>query len=365
MNVLLLFLLSTTILYVATLFRWRKAWQNTSEASLPLGAEKPFLSVVVALRNEADNIESLIKSLEGQTYPASHFEVILVNDHSTDNTEKLLKTHTGQRPNFKMINSGTPGKKIALREGIAQALGDVVVTTDADCLHHKGWLDTIARHQASLNPDMTIAPVAMVAGENRLSKLFELEFMALQMATAASAINNQPIMCNGANLTVRRRHHFHADLKDGYVSGDDMFLLMSLKKENGHIVFLKHRHALVTTLAPLELQEYLRQRSRWLRKATGYTQPNILTTATIMFLGNMAWPAAIFAGLCTMDLIPMLLGIVLFIVKYTSDYLLLKSGSEFYNIRTKHQDTLLLALLYPAMIVAIATMTLLRNRKKW
>lgn len=362
---LLLFLLAITILYVVTLFRWRKAWQNTSEASLPQCTKQPFLSVVVALKNEADNIASLIKSLERQSYPAANFEVILVNDHSTDNTKELLEAHIVHHPNFKLINSRMPGKKMALREGISLASGEVVVTTDADCLHHKSWLDTIARHQESLNPDMTIAPVAMIAGENRLSKLLELEFMALQMATAASAISNHPIMCNGANLAVRRTHHVQADLKNSYVSGDDMFLLMSLKKEKGHIRFLKHQHALVITLAPLKLQEYLRQRSRWLRKATGYTQPNILNTAAIMFLGNMAWPVAIFAGLCTMNVIFFLLGTTLFMAKYTSDYLLLKSGSKFYNIRIKHQDTLLLALLYPVMIVAIAAVTLIRNRKKW
>lgn len=365
MNLLLLFLLSTNILYVATLFRWRNAWNSTAETLLPQDAIRPFLTILVALKNESNNIASLVKSLRNQTYPASHFEVILINDHSTDDTEKLLETNISGLPNFKLINSRAQGKKMALREGISQASGEVVVTTDADCTHHELWLETIARHQTHHNLEMTIAPVSMTPGCNRLSKLFELEFLALQIATAATAINNQPIMCNGANLAVRRTCYSKANMKEEYISGDDMFLLINIKKEQGRIAFLKHRHALVRTPAPLSFIAYLRQRSRWLRKATGYTQQNILGIAAIMLLGNIAWPATLILGLCTMNLTILLLGTGILITKYTSDYLLLKSGSEFYNIKVKHQDTLILALLYPAMIIMIAIMTLLRNRKKW
>ena len=365
MNLLLLFLLLLAVLYAMTVFRWRSAWLANKELKLPTDRPLPFISIVIALRNESANIPSLIRSLKNQKYETGNFEVILVNDHSTDQTAENIKALIADDPHFKLIDSKEQGKKKALREGITLAKGEVLVTTDADCQHHELWLDTIGRHQAHRNPDMTIAPVAMVAGNGLMSKLFELEFMALQLSTAGSAFNKQPIMCNGANLAFRKSCYWEANMKEDYISGDDMFLLINIKNKNGRIEYLKQTNALVTTAAPESYATYLKQRSRWLRKASGYSQTNIMTTATLMLAGNMAWPIAVVYGLATMQGTAAFVGVILFTIKYISDYQLLKSGEEFFNIRVRHNRTLMLAVLYPAMILSIGTMTLLRNRKKW
>ncbi len=365
MNLLFLFLLLLTVLYATTVLRWRSAWLANKELKPTTARPLPFISIVIAVKNESPNIPSLIESLKNQKYETDNFEVILVNDHSTDNTGTIISSLIAHTPNFKLIDSKEQGKKKALREGIIVAKGEVLVTTDADCQHHGLWLDTIGRHQAYQNPDMTIAPVAMVAGNGRLSELFELEFMALQLSTAGSALNNHPIMCNGANLAFRKSCYWKANMKEDYISGDDMFLLINIKNKNGRIDYLKQTNALVTTPAPESYAIYLKQRSRWLRKASGYSQTNIITTATLMLAGNMAWPTAVIFGLATMQATAVLVGITLFTIKYLSDYRLLKAGEEFFNIKVRHDRTLMLAVLYPAMILSIGTMTLLRNRKKW
>ena len=365
MSFLLLILLLTTTVYAAKVFKWRNIWQSSKDTENRLTTQQPFLSVVVAAKNESGQIAKLIHSLQNQKLKSDCFEVILVNDHSTDQTAEIIESAIRTLPHFRLINSVLPGKKAALRQGISIAKGEIIVTTDADCIHHEQWLSSMANYQSTHNTDLIIAPVSMVAQKSYLQHLFELEFLALQLTTAASALNGQPIMCNAANMAIRKSHYGQTNLKDEYASGDDMFLLIHLKKENANIRFLKNNHALVTTSVPSTLIAYLKQRSRWLRKASGYSQTNIHTTAVIMLAGNLAWPAAILIGLATLNAAWITVALILFAIKYTADYHLLKSGEEFFNIRTYLRHVLALSILYPLMIVSIGVTTLLKNKKKW
>ena len=111
MNLLLLFLLLLAVLYAMTVYRWRNAWLANKELKLPTDRPLPFISIVIALRNEAPNIPSLIRSLKNKKYETGSFEVILVNDHSTDNTATILSTLIADDPHLKLIDSKEQGKK--------------------------------------------------------------------------------------------------------------------------------------------------------------------------------------------------------------------------------------------------------------
>ncbi len=365
MILLISILLPLTLIYAARVVQWRHIWLLNGEIEVVQPKSSPFISVVIAVKNEANQVASLIESIKNQTYPTDNYEVILVNDHSTDQTAEIIATLTADAHQFKLTDNIAFGKKAALREGIAMSVGEIVITTDADCIHHENWLSTIAAFQSRQPSDLIIAPVTMIGQGGSLQPLFELEFLALQLATAATAMSQKPIMCNGANLIFRKEHHRRADLRSEYASGDDMFLLINLMKKNAHISYLKNRNATVTTATPRNYIEYLHQRSRWLRKATGYTQPNIIATALMVMVGNIAWPLALLLAVNTSNMTLLSIGFALFLIKYLSDYSLLKSGAGFFNINIKHRYVLLLAFLYPLMVVSIGVTTLLKNKKKW
>lgn len=365
MVLLSLILVPITIAYMVTLHRWKKAWTKTQDATMHPNSSTLLLSVVVAVKDEVGNIGTLVNNLKKQLSLVAKLEYIIVNDHSSDGTWPLLCQLTDNDSRFKLHQSNGKGKKLAQREGIAMASGEVIVTTDADCHHDEKWLETIARYHQLLNPDMVIAPVVMVDGKGLMGRVYELEFVALQLATAGSALSKRPLMCNGANLSFRKDLYWQADIQENYASGDDMFLMIDLEKKKSTILFLKHQDALVKTLAPKTYAAYLNQRSRWLRKATGYSHMGITMVALTMMAGNCAWLLALGLGLATHEPQYLLMGVCLFSAKYFSDYNLLKAGVPFYSSRIKHAHAFILELLYPVMILSIGMVTLLRNKKKW
>src|SRR6185503_4863165 len=138
------------------------------------------ISVIVAARNEEENIGSLLSSLESQTYPRHLFEVIVVDDHSTDNTATIANGFSFVkliRLEFDNINSY---KKKAIETGIAAASGDLIVITDADCVVLPGWLKTIAAFKKETDAVFIAAPV-LIENKSPLLQTFQsLDFMVLQ-----------------------------------------------------------------------------------------------------------------------------------------------------------------------------------------
>ena len=93
---------------------------------------RPFISVVVAARNEEVQIADCLSGLAIQDYP--DYEVVVVDDGSTDSTAALIAGWVEKDPRFKIVQlSGSGSKKAALTAAIKEATGEVIATTDADC----------------------------------------------------------------------------------------------------------------------------------------------------------------------------------------------------------------------------------------
>ena len=103
-----------------------------------------FVSIIIPFRNEEDNILSNLQSIESQNYPKEKFEVIYVDDSSTDNSLKILKSSIKNEKIKVFSLPEIPGefsrKKRAVNFGIENSKGEIIVTTDADCFHSSEWL---------------------------------------------------------------------------------------------------------------------------------------------------------------------------------------------------------------------------------
>ena len=101
------------------------------------------ISIVISAKNEANKISSLLTSLKNVDYPMNNFEIILIDDYSTDQTLCKATEFKNDIPNLKVIpaqNKKYPGKKGALDVGISCAANDYILITDADCIVSSGWL---------------------------------------------------------------------------------------------------------------------------------------------------------------------------------------------------------------------------------
>lgn len=251
-----------------------QAADNSSAA----GPETLLFSVLIAARDEAAALPHLLAALRAQTLAPHLFEVLIADDHSTDDTAALVRAVVGAVP-FALRLIGLPpgatGKKAALAAAEALARAPWVVATDADCRPGPGWLAAYAALLAS-QPGLHFisGPVRLTPGGAWFDDLLGLEFAGLVGVGAACIARGRPTMCNGANLAYRRTT-FHevggyAD-NAGLASGDDEFLLhkMHLRYPAG-VRFLARPEAVVDTPAPATLRALLRQRVRWASKFEHY-----------------------------------------------------------------------------------------------
>jgi cellulose synthase/poly-beta-1,6-N-acetylglucosamine synthase-like glycosyltransferase len=248
------------------------------------------VSVIIAVRNEEFEVLNLINSLKKQNYPLNLFEVIFVNDHSTDKTQEIIENNLSE--NFKIIQltENEFGKKYAIKSAIKIAKGEIIVTTDADCKMNENWLSTIVSFYETNNSDMILAPVLFKKRNNFLGIFQFYDFLALMSSTLGACAIKKPIMCNGANLIYKKEifNEINNPLLENTSSGDDMFLMINLKKLNKKIDFLNSFDALVETKSEKSFFSFINQRIRWAGKNTKITDFDIISTGLIVYLFNVS-----------------------------------------------------------------------------
>jgi len=298
--ILLYITIGLLIIYSILILFYRAGWLELKSFSQTDNVPSIKISVIIPARNEEENIGKLLSSLEKQTYPSHLFKVIVVDDHSIDNTVVVINGYSFAkliRLEFDNINSY---KKKAIETGIAAATGDLIVTTDADCIVPENWLKTIASYKEKTNPVFIAAPVALENESNLLQTFQALDFLVLQGITAASVQKGIHNMCNGANLAYERKAFFEVNGFTGIdhiASGDDMLLMQKIAQRfPGKASYLLSKDAIVTTQAAKTWKEFFSQRIRWASKATDYNDIKIFSTLFLVYFFNCALLALFISG---------------------------------------------------------------------
>jgi len=311
-----------------------------------------FITIIVACRNEEKNIPVLLSDIAAQAYSHDLFEVIVVDDNSSDSTFETASAFR-EIKNLKVMRNYGKGKKSAIKTGVDACKGMFVVTTDADCRTGKEWLRTIASFLAENNPEMAVGPVKMESSKGFLRKFQELEFHSLQGVTAGTAASGNPVMCNGANLAFTRAsflknsENLHFEL----VSGDDVFLLHGIKKERGKILWLESEDASVSTRSAPTLRSFLRQRARWISKARGYNDRDTKLLAIVTFVTILFQLSLLVAGV--FHPVFLLVFAAGFILKSIPDFLILHNRTRQYEKKNLMRFFLQGQLIYPFYVISV------------
>lgn len=118
-----------------------------------------FLSVIIPTRNRARHLEGMLSSLRGQTHGAESFEVLVVDNGSTDNTREVCETCQAFLPNFQYLDESHPGLHMGRHLGMKRAQADILVYADDDIEAFPTWLEGIAE-------TFRDEEVVLVAGKN-------------------------------------------------------------------------------------------------------------------------------------------------------------------------------------------------------
>ena len=305
----LLLIISYTAIIIYYAIAWLSLpnWQLATTQPIPKGlADSPItaqLSIIIPARNEEDNIGACIQSILNQSYSKNLYEIIVVNDHSTDATASIVKTFN--EPNIKCIdlinfigNETNSFKKKGIEVGIAQANGELIITTDADCVAPPNWLQTIAAFYEEKKPDLIVMPVSIFPSPSgvglgvRFIEIFQaLDFMTLQGITGSAVHKKIHSMCNGANLAYTKKAFNTVNGFAGInniASGDDMMLMHKIYSENKKgIVYLKSAAVIVQTKPVKTITEFINQRIRWASKADKYEDKRMLPVLIVVYFFNV------------------------------------------------------------------------------
>ena len=315
-----------------------------------------IISIIIACRNEEKNIKNLLKSLIYQEYE-NEFEIIIIDDHSTDSTLQIIKEINDKRVNLICLPTEFIGKKAALKFGVSKSKGDILLFTDADCIIPKNWISNMANKLAKKNIDMLCGPVAFNKEKHFLNNLFRLEFISLTGSGASGFFINKPFLCNGANYAIRRNLYQKSidKINDNYSSGDDIFLLQHISK-NGKAEFFNSPEVIVQTNAPSNLREFFKQRIRWASKTTGYKDFFPLFVAITSFSMSLITLALPIIAIFYYDLWKAFL--ILIFSKTIIDTLMLTPMCKFHNQTKLIFSIPILQIFHPIYIIITAVLSL-------
>jgi biofilm PGA synthesis N-glycosyltransferase PgaC len=321
------------------------------------------VSVIIACRNEENNLPDLLNGLFSQDYNHELFEVVIIDDNSTDSTF-LIATAMRQIKNLKVLHNTSRGKKNAVATGISEASGELIITTDADCRPGRKWISTIAACYSETKADMIIAPVRLESKSGFTGRFSELEFLSLQGVTAGTAMAGNPVMCNGANLaftkSAYRRHA--ANLHNEIASGEDIFLLHSLKREpDSKIVWLSSTDATITTSHTESIAGFIKQRSRWISKAKAYNDRYTLIISIVTFVTIITSVFLLISSIFYKEFL--LLFFSSLILKSIPDFLILNNITVKYNKRKLMNWFVPSQIIYPFYVLIVSFRSLFAGNR--
>lgn len=316
------------------------------------------VSILVAARNEESNIYQLIQCISKQYYQLDKIQLLIADDHSEDTTTVKIKQALADFPDLNLFHFSVKGKgkKNALSEALKLAEGDLVLVTDADCRPGPFWVSQMAASYRDGNSKLLLGPVLSDPAGNLFEKIQALEFISLMGSTAGAAGIGLPVMANGANMGFDKKAIINAggfSTNGKFSSGDDVFLLFNIIKNYGRsaVQFVFSEEAIVSTKPLGSLKEFLSQRLRWVSKSAGYTRPEIILPAFIVFLFNFLLLTMLFS----IFIYPYMAFIFLLfvILKYLVDYPLLHAATGFMKRRQLLLFALPLEFIYPFYVVII------------
>lgn len=312
-------------------------------------------SIIIPFRNEAEHLEILLSSLSQLDYPTDLFEILLINDESTDESVAVIERFHLKNLNLNILDSkrvsGSP-KKDALALGISQSKFDWIITTDADCRVPNNWLKQYNHKILRESCKFIAGPVCFYENQDRLLDAFQqLDFLSLQGATIGSFGLGQPFMCNGANLGFLKTEFLRLN---GYTSnqqiasGDDVFLMQEfLNADPKSVKYLKTKDALVLTIPQPDLKSLINQRKRWAAKASAYKSWFAILVSVLVLFGN----ASVISGLFFAKIYYLL------ILKVAVDFLLIWCTANLFAQKKSLKHYIWVAIVYPFFTIYIAVVS--------
>ncbi len=322
----------------------------------------PTATVVVAARNEEDKILECISSLDKLEYPEGKLEIILVNDHSTDKTGEIISNFIDNKPKFKMIVpqqaiGSLKGKTNALANALRIASGEIILTTDADCIVNPKWVKTLCSYYTG--------NVAFVGGfttqedRNAFEGMQAIDFLNL-LTVASGALNlGQPLAAIGNNMSYKKSVYQEVGGYEGipFSITEDFNLLRSihdLKKYK--CIYPVEKDSVITSKACPDFKSLYWQKKRW---GVGGTESDLIGYLI------MTWGYIAKAAMVLTQFFFSITNLYLCVFKVTVDFFFIKPVFNRLNLRMKFLHFAAFEIYYIIYVLALPFVVLPNRKVKW
>lgn len=341
------------------------------------GQKMPEITIVVVCRNEEENVESLLQSLLSQVYPAP-IHIFLFDDFSTDRTLAKMKElqvlstdridiHIFTLSEFDQTNPLQANKKWAIAKAVQMSKDEIIVCTDADCVHHPYWAYQLCLPYTSDEIHFVTGAVTTNTSANFWSQFQALELLGMSSVTEAGLRTGHYINASGANMSFRRTRFMELNpYQSNYriSSGDDVFLVESFQMQNpGSCFFQNHNNALVFTKPMKRLLDFVSQRIRWAGKTASMQSITNKKLALEIFLFHLLGFL-----LLLMTFYILSWGIILIfhlLFKLVADIALLKKTIKHYKFTSSFLLLICMCLVHFFYIIGIGFLSLFQLKVRW
>ena len=315
----------------------------------PDSEPKVKISVIVAAKNEGQNIPALINSLSNQSYPADLFEVIIIDDGSSDNTYGKSVELSKEFQNYTIYQALTkryPGKKGTLQFGIEKADNPFILITDADCRPEKNWMKSFAA-KFELGSEFIIGTAPLLQHKSFVNKISCFENLRTLLLTHWAANIGMPYSAAARSFGFKKESF---EKLSGYentldtISGDDDLLLREAVKHKMKIDIVANKNSFVYSDAPKSFSEYLTQKTRHIKTSFHY----IFIHKVFLAVWHLINLFMLFSPVL------MIIGskfLILFLVKIFGDIYLVSSTKKYFNYKFNFLEIIFYQVIYEILLI--------------
>lgn len=334
---------------------------------------KPYqgISVIICAKNEAQNIKAYLPLVLQQNYP--YFEVVVVNDGSTDHTASILKSLQLQHTHLRVVTVDRnatrelQGKKFALQQGIAAATHELLLFTDADCYpNSKNWLLLMYHYFTNTKKQIVLGYGPYITNKTLLSKVISYETLQTALQYCSLALRGLPYMGVGRNLAYRKSLY----KRDGnllqyahLLSGDDDLLIKQMANKDNVALQLQPA-GFCYSKPPATWKAWIHQKKRHLSTGKYYKSIHLFLLGSISFSHFSMYIFLVL--LLIINKIPILVFIfVLFAIRLLLQIRVLKAAQNYLKVRLSSFEFIIIDFLFIFYYVYFAMASVKSKTTKW
>jgi glycosyltransferase involved in cell wall biosynthesis len=326
----------------------------------------PFVSVIICAKNENENLKKFLPEVLNQKYPS--FEVIVVDDNSSDGSKKTLKDEFKNYKHLKVLDFNeekrSVGKKQVLEFGIENASGEYLVMTDADCKPSSlYWL--VGMVNGFANKSELILGVGMYEKKpGWINKLIQLDTLYIVVQYFSFALSGFPYMSVGRNVAYKKSlFESLGGFKSHYdVAGGDDDIMINKMSNSTKINVVYGPSSQTISVSKTTWKGFINQKTRHISASLKYNKTNLLLLS-LSYLFTTAWYASLGLMICYSDDLAIVLTIV--VLKKITLYTIFRRIFAKIGVA----ELILLSIIMDIMSIFVQILatinSLKRNKGKW